>query len=290
MYKPSGEPQHIPELKGVNSPLTPHLAAWQDGLRDHPDAEYRQYIVNGIEQGFHVGFDYMLQLRSARHNLPSATEHPEVVDRYVADEMAEGRILGPFAGGAIPGLHTNRLGVIPKGHTPGKWRLITDLSHPAGGSVNEGIQAQLCSLHYTSVDKVARAAQSIGQGTLLAKLDIKATYRLVPVHPEDRPLLGFQWHDKYYVDGMLPFGLRSAPKIFTAVADALEWIVHSRGVRHIDHYLDDFIVWGPRDTPECAQAIDTLIQMCADLGVPLATEKLEGPSQCLTFLGIEIDT
>lgn len=78
---------------------------------------------------------------------------------------------------------------------------------------------------------MARAAQSIGQGTLLAKLDIKAAYRLVPVHPEDRPLLGFQRHNKYYVDGMLTFGLRSAPKIFTAVTDALEWVVHSRGVK-----------------------------------------------------------
>ena len=59
-----------------------------------------------MKQGFHVGFDHMLQLRSARLNLPSATEHSEVVDCYVADEMVEGRILGPFSGGAIPGLHT----------------------------------------------------------------------------------------------------------------------------------------------------------------------------------------
>ena len=29
---------------------------------------------------------------------------------------------------------------------------------------------------------------------------------------------------------------------------------------------------------------------CTDLGVPLAMEKLEGPTHCITFLGIEIDT
>jgi hypothetical protein len=33
-----------------------------------------------------------------------------------------------------------------------------------------------------------------------------------------------------------------------------------------------------------------LDQILADLGIPLAMEKLEGPSQCMTFLGIEIDT
>ena len=50
----------------------------------------------------------------------------------------------------------------------------------------------------------------------MSKLDIKLAYRLVPVHPQDRYLLGV---GAYYVDAALPFGLRSAPKIFTAVAD-----------------------------------------------------------------------
>ena len=116
-----------------------------------------------------------------------------------------------------PGLHINRMGVVPKGHTPGRWRLITDLSHPVGVSVNDGIQSELCSLRYTSVESAAAAAQRLGRGALLAKLDIKG---LVPVHPQDRYLLGVEWGGAFYVDGALPFGLRSAPKIFTAVADA----------------------------------------------------------------------
>ena len=78
-------------------------------------------------------------------------------------------------------------------------------------------------MQYTSVSKVARAAQGLGRGALMVKLDIEAAYRLVSVHPQDRPLLGVQWHDSIYVDRCLPFGLWSAPKIFTAIADALEW-------------------------------------------------------------------
>ena len=42
-----------------------------------------------------------------------------------------------------------------------------------------------------------------------------------------------------YVDVMLSFGLRSAPKIFTVVADALEWCIATQGVKHVTHYLDD---------------------------------------------------
>ena len=95
-----------------------------------------------------------------------------------------------------------------------------DLSFPEGDRVNVGIAPQLCSLQYTSVDKVARAAQGLGQGAHLAKLDIRLAYHLVPVHPDDCHLLRFEWRSACYVDSMLPFGLRSAPKICTALADA----------------------------------------------------------------------
>ena len=57
---------------------------------------------------------------------------------------------------------------------------------------------------------------------MIAKIDIKSAYRLIPVYPGDRKWLGMKWNNKIYVDGMLPFGLRSAPKIFNSVADAVE--------------------------------------------------------------------
>ena len=91
-----------------------------------------------------------------------------------------------------------------------------------GASDNEGIDSRLCSIQYTSVDKIAKAAQYLGDGILMAKLDVQAAYRLVLVHPDDRSLMGFQRRGALYTDGMLPFGLRSASIIFTAVADALE--------------------------------------------------------------------
>ena len=87
--------------------------------------------------------------------------------------------------------------------------------------MNDGIDSPLCSLAYTTVDQVAELVVELGKHTLLAKVDIESAYRLVPVHPHDRPLQAVKWGGKSYVDPMLPFGLRSAPKIFNAVADAL---------------------------------------------------------------------
>ena len=53
----------------------------------------------------------------------------------------------------------------------------------------------------------------------MVKADIQEAYRIVPVHPEDQPLLGVQWNSCIYMDKMLLFGLRSAHKIFSAVAE-----------------------------------------------------------------------
>ena len=119
-------------------------------------------------------------------------------------------------------MYTSPFGVIPKKHKPGKWRLILDLSSPTGLSVNDGIDKDHCSLSYTSIDDVVKCIISQGRGAMLAKIDIKQAYRNVPVHPEDRPLLGMAWNGKVYLDKVLPFGLRSAPIIFSAIADALQ--------------------------------------------------------------------
>ena len=118
------------------------------------------------------------------------------------------------------------------------------MSHPKRASVNDGIKSELCSLSYTSVDAAVRIITAMGPGVLPAKFDIESAYRLIPVHPDDRPLLGMMWREKLYVDTALPFGLRSAPKIFNAVADALQWIMERNGVPELLHYLDYFLIFG----------------------------------------------
>ena len=141
-----------------------------------------------------------------------------------------------------------------------------------------------------SVNNVARQVVELSRGTQLAKMDIKSAYRLVPVHPQDRLLLGMQWNRRIFVDNALPFGLRSAPKIFNAIADALQWVIEHQGVARVHHYLDDFITLGEPDTDTCAHNLQAILQTCKQLGVTVAVNKCEGPTVCLTFLGIEIDT
>ena len=264
----SGSPGH-PALQAVRTPL--NVSAWREALRNHPDQTLAHYLIKGLSEGFRIGFDRSHGLVSTNRNLPSATEQAEVFAEYLEKEVALGRVIGPFPPG--PTWHINRVGVIPKGHTPGKWRMITDLSHPPAASVNDGIDRELCTLSYITVEQVAATLSRLGRGALLAKVDIDSAYQLVPVHPDDRPLLTIQWRKGVYVDAMLPFGLRSAPKIFTAIADGLQWIARQRGVDLVEHYLDDYILMGGPHNTSCQRSLDTLISTCTELGVPLAEHK-----------------
>ena len=92
------------------------------------------------------------------------------------------------------------------------------------------------------------------------------------------------------MDSSLPFGLWLAPKIFMAVTDALQRVMLDSGVLRVEHYLDNFVTLGSLGSSECGRNLERILAVCADLGVPLAMDKLMEPTDCLTFLGIELDT
>ena len=223
------------------------------------------------------------------HNMSSAREQAQVVRDYLSIECATGRVLGPLNPTDIPGVHVSSLGVIPK-ETPGKWHQIMDHSSLEGASVNDGVGSEICSLQYVSVEDAAQAVVANGAGTLLAKVDVARVYRNIPIHPDDRWLLGMMWEGHLFIYTALPFGLRSAPKIFSAVADAVELILQQESMRTVMHYLDDFLLIGAPSSDECDRALATLIKVFHYLGLPIAPDKLEGPCSSLVFLGIEIDS
>ena len=194
-------------------------------------------------------------------------------------------MLGPFPIQECSGIVTSSMGVIPK-KTPGKWRVIVDLSRPKGASVNDYTRLQHCHLAYFSVDDATLLMQALSPEVCMTKVNIHDAYRLVPIHPADRPFLGVSWRDRVFVDCQLPFGLASAPAIFSAIAEALKWVLRERGVRCMLHYLDDFLLLGSPYSDECSQALAITMSTCSELGIPLALDKTAGSTTEFTFLGV----
>ena len=82
---PSG-PLRLPqELYRIVTPLL--WQEWDKSLRQHPDQQFRSYIVDGIRGGFRLGFDRGTPLQAPpRLNMLSAEEHPMVISEYLAAE------------------------------------------------------------------------------------------------------------------------------------------------------------------------------------------------------------
>ena len=68
------------------------------------------------------------------------------------------------------------------------------------------------------------------------------------------------------------------------------WIMSCRGITAGIHYLDDFLFFGRPQASECDENLAKALSICNELGVPVATNKLEGPTTCLTLLGLQLDS
>ena len=71
-------------------------------LRNHPNPPLVAFILDGLRDGFKLGFNHSQKLKSAKHNKPSAYEHPTVIDEYLANEVSLGRVAGPFNSPLFP--------------------------------------------------------------------------------------------------------------------------------------------------------------------------------------------
>lgn len=108
---------------------------WRE-LYFHPDQTQVDYVISGLSNGFHLGFNPLaVSLKSTSQNMPSVSLQPSVIDQYLRTELEKGRVAGPFSIASIPNLHISRFGIIPKKYQPGKWWLILDLSSPLVGRI-----------------------------------------------------------------------------------------------------------------------------------------------------------
>ena len=269
-------------LRSTFTPL--RYPQFEEELRNHPDQTWVKELLHNIDNGVSLGYHGPRCQRISR-NLVSSAQFPQAIDDEIQKELRKKRLVGPFDEPPLPNLQCSGVGVIPK--KTGGWRMIMHLSAPHGQSINDGISKEEFTLRYSRIDDAIRLINLAGgKGALLAKVDLKSAFRIIPVRREDRELLGMHWRDKFYVDRCLPFGLRSAPFLFNKFAQALEWILHNNySVSKILHYLDDFLLVGSPTSVECQQALTAMLTLCAKLGFPIAPDKLEGPAQLLTFLG-----
>ena len=257
-------------------------------LQSHPNRHLVNYIVNGLKNGFDIGYTGP-SIASRPKNLKSADENKPLIQQAINKEISRGHTAGPFPHPPFPITHCSPIGSAPK--KDGSARLIMDLSQPYGASINDYISKEQFPCEFSHFDDATDMVVNKGRESLMCKLDIKHAYRLLPVKPDQWHHLCYFWEGNYYVDLVLPFGMRSSGSIFNQFAGLVKWILVTHyNVTDIVNYSDDFFKVCCKIMMFAQPELQNIINAFHDLGIPLAEDKIEGPALQLIYLGIVINS
>ncbi len=139
------------------------------------------------------------------------------------------------------------------------------------------------------MDNIRVVREAIRKKDWLIKIDIKDAYLHIPVHRKDRNWLTFRWRNKLFRFKAMPFGISSAPRIFTKLIRAALAPLRERGIR-ILAYLDDFCLLAS-SKEEALKVARVVREHLERLGFILNESKCNWvPTRVQEFLGFELDT
>ena len=139
------------------------------------------------------------------------------------------------------------------------------------------------------MEGISTVRELIRPNDFLTKIDLKKAYHHVPIHPNTRKYLQFIWRKKRYQFTCLPFGLQSAPRVFTKVLRPVLGILRSRGIRLVA-YLDDILVLS-RSRKAAVRDSNMVLELLQNLGFLINDKKsVLKPSKKMEFLGVVINT
>ena len=120
-------------------------------------------------------------------------------------------------------------------------------------------------------------------------LDLKDAYLAIPIHSHHQKYLRFKWRGVSYQFKVRPFGLATAPRVFTKILRPVITLLRGMGIRCVI-YLDDILLMS-QCREEAQQHTWTTVDLLESLGFIVNFKKsvLE-PTQELTFLGFILNS
>jgi hypothetical protein len=246
------------------------LPAWKSLISN-------KVILRIVESGYRIPF----------HTLPPLTRNPPGFQfpadpdkrRALQEEVVEllRKRAIEIADPNTPGFYS-RLFAVPKRGTS-KWRPILDLSFLNG----------YITCPRFKMETIASVRLAIRREDWVTSVDLRDAYQHVDIHPSSRRYLRFRWDNTLYQYTVLPFGLSTAPLVFTKVTKELASLVHREGIR-LRMYLDDWLTPAPSQS-SCLNHSRRVTELTERLGFQIRLEKSElTPTQSFQYLGMQVDT
>ena len=234
-------------------------------------------ILSVIEEGYRIPFTQQPPTMFFPNN-KSALREATFVTNSILELLDSGRVTELSA----PAYVNSPLSVAV---SASKRPLILDLSR---------LNWYVKTYHF-KLDDWKVGLQYISPKALLASFDLKSGYHHVDIAPEYQKKLGFSWpmdgKVRFFVFNVLPFGLSSAPYIFTKLLKPLVAHWRSAGLL-IAVYLDDgFVVFPASSSLNASRLSDHIRSDLVKAGFVYNISKSSwDPSMQLDWLGMRWDT
>ena len=244
------------------------IGAWS-GITQDP---WVLQVVRGYQLDFN---SYPPLRRPIRAHLALARDQTQAMEAEI-ESLLEKQAIVCLTPPLSPGFYSSVF-VVPK--KDGGWRPIINLRE---------LNRYVISPHF-KMENISNLKDVILPRDWMCKIDLKDAYLSVPMHRSNWKFLRFSWKEEYYQFQTLPFGLKSAPYVFTKILRPVAALFRQEGLK-ILVYLDDWLLMAsnPDLLKDQSEYVSSTLQ---SLGFLLNGKKcIMEPTQSIEFLGFIIDS
>ena len=290
-----GEEVPLPPLEGAEEgpvpdglplplgPLCGPLAALPVGARLRHFADqwknvtHDPWVLQVVRNGLSLLFLEMPPMSSKPlpFRLPLDVEKATLL-RHEVHEMLVKQAIVPVKNTFTPGFYS-LIFLVPKKN--GQLRPVFDLS-----SLNTYLD--VAKFKMTTPQSVRSA---LSQGDWAVSLDLKDAYFHIPIHAGSWKYLRFAMDGQTYQFVALPFGIASAPQVFTRVFSAIGAFLHRHNI-NIVMYIDDWLIYH-KDPGQLSVIVQEILPLLSQLGIVINLAKSDlTPRQRFHYIGVEFWT
>ena len=132
------------------------------------------------------------------------------------------------------------------------------------------------------VPQIDKIIKDIHGAKYFSKIDLAKGYYQIEMHPDDRHITAFEWHNKLWQFKRMPFGLSTAPKTFLRTMDK---IFHQ--VPFVKVYFDDILVFSETSKQHMNNLI-SVFMLLEKSGLTINREKSKFFCKEVSYLGYQL--
>lgn len=237
------------------------------------------WVLDVVKRGYEIEFSST----PPQYGLFATTPVPEIPEKRAALEdeinslLKKGAITRVTTANADGPLFRSSFFLTPKKN--GTWRPILNL---------RPLNRRFIRPERFRMETLTSILHLLRPGMWASSVDLKDAYLHIPIRLEDQRFLAFRYKAIDYRFTALPFGLSTAPRVFTRVTRAVLAHLRRNGVM-VFAYLDDWLVLGNSQQGALASTNAT-VSLLTKLGWLINVEKSNlVPTQSIIYLGARLD-